>query len=68
MAYLYIDCYVIIGVSKGQRFFKLRLIDAKVPLTKRVGVDDVLDTIDFNKYEELSINQLSTHLAIFQCK
>jgi hypothetical protein len=35
-------------------------------LTKRVGVDDVVDTNDFLNYEELSLNEVKAYLAKFQ--
>ena len=62
----YSDGYVIIGVSSGQRFFKARLKDSSVSLTRRVGVDDFVDTNDFFNYEELSLNEVKAYVAKFQ--
>jgi hypothetical protein len=35
-------------------------------MTRRVGVDDFVDTNDFLNYEELSLNEVKAYVAKFQ--
>ena len=58
----YYEGYIIIGVSSSQRFFKARLSDSIVSSSRRIGVDDIIDTEDFLIYEEWTFNQVKAFI------